>query len=149
MSEVRIMDAKFLEEIEAGRIDEAVATAVYWQPDALLETLDYRRISNDAQPYWEFAKAWIAAAGSLDKPIIARWVVDIALGEFAYLETQAEAADLLVKSVREAKDYLASLIEDVSVLSDNPDAGLSKRQVQELKDTALLLTQLSIPGANH
>lgn len=65
------MDAKFLEAIEAGRIDEAVATAVSWQPDALLETLEYRRISNDAQPYWEFAQAWIAAAGSLDKPIIA------------------------------------------------------------------------------
>jgi len=140
-------DSELLSLIEAGRTDEAVATAIRRQPDFLLEDFDYERISYNAEPYWEFAKSWIEAAASLDKPIIARWVVDMALGEFAYLEIQPEAAQLLVNSVQEAKDFLASLIQDVSVLSDNPDAGLSKPQVRELNQVALLLSQVSIPGA--
>ena len=35
------------------------------------------------------------------------------MAEFAYLEIQCKAAWLLAASVQEAKDYLASLVEDV------------------------------------
>jgi len=149
MGEVKMADSKLLDSIEAGRIDEAVATAIRRQPDFLLEDFDYERISYNAESYWEFTKAWIEAADSLDKPKIARWVVDMALGEFAYLEIQSEAAQMLADSIHEAKGFLASLIQDVSVLSDNPDAGLSKNQVRELNKAALLLSQVSIPGASY
>ncbi|WP_313810893.1 hypothetical protein [Glutamicibacter sp.] len=142
-------DSSLLDAIESGRLDVCVAAAVLQRPEPLIESLDYHRITENAEPYWEFAKAWIAAAGALDKTVIARWVVDISLSEFAYLEIQSEAAQLLVNSVQDAKNFLAGLIEDVSILSDNPDAGLSRRQVQELKANAQELAQLVIPGASN
>ncbi|MGP5381539.1 hypothetical protein ACTXL8_05040 [Glutamicibacter arilaitensis] len=142
-----LMHASMHDAIEQGRTADAVAMAVLHDPDMLVEELDYHRITQDAQPYWDFAQEWIAAARVLDKPVIARWVADIALAEFAYLEIQCEAAQLLVDSVQEAKNYLASLIEDVSVLSDNPEAALTKKEVRELTASARELAELKIPGA--
>ena len=141
-------NAELLDSIESGFIAEAVSIAIRSQPEALLDGLDYHRISERTEPYWVFAKELIKAAAILDKPIIARWVVDVSAAEFAYLEIQPEAAALLVNSVQEAKDFLASLIEDASVLSDNPDAGLSKIQVKELNSAAAALKLMPIPGAH-
>ncbi|MGV2854343.1 hypothetical protein ACNPON_10400 [Glutamicibacter sp. AGC13] len=145
---MKMKNVELLDSIESGLITEAVSIAIRSQPEVLLDGLDYHRISDHTEPYWAFAKTWIQAAAALDKPVIARWVVDLTAAEFAYLEIQPEAAALLVNSVQEAKDFLASLIEDVSVLSDNPDAGLSKIQVRELNSAATALKQLPIPGAN-
>ncbi|MNW30407.1 hypothetical protein D3C74_72940 [compost metagenome] len=61
----------------------------------------------------------------------------------------ARQAQLLVDSVREAKNYLASLIEDVSVLSDNPEAALAKKEVREMTASARELAELGIPGARR
>lgn len=61
----------------------------------------------------------------------------------------ARQAQLLVDSVQEAKNYLASLIEDVSVLSENPEAALAKKEVRELTASARELAELGIPGARR
>lgn len=135
--------------IEAGQLTEMVPLAFCLGPEATYENFDFHRISDDAQPYWDFAKLWVQSAPALAKPLIARWVLDIATSEFANLEIQPEAAKLLISSVQDAKNCLASLIEDVSVLSDNPDAGLTKAQVLELASASKALKDLQIPGAGR
>ena len=54
--------------IEKGRAAEAVAMAVLHDPGMLVDELDHHRITQDAQPYWDFAQEWIAAARVLVKP---------------------------------------------------------------------------------
>lgn len=138
--------SSLIEAIENHEPVKAAGIAAAQRPSLLAENLNYHRITDNAAPYWEFAKAWVAIADTLDKPIIARWVVDIATSEFAYLEIQAEAAEMLIKAVSEAKNFLAELIGDMSILSDNPEAGLTKAQVRQLRDSADELRSISIPG---
>ncbi|MGO2123808.1 hypothetical protein, partial [Glutamicibacter arilaitensis] len=133
--------------IEAGQPTEVASLALCLDPEAIYENFDFHRISDDAQPYWDFAKLWVQSAPALAKPLIARWVLDIATSEFAYLEIESEADKLLISSVQDAKNCLASLIEDVSVLSDNPDAGLAKAQILELGSASKTLKDRQSPNA--
>ncbi|MGO2596345.1 MAG: hypothetical protein ACTH79_11235 [Glutamicibacter arilaitensis] len=133
--------------IEAGQPTEVASLALCLGPEAIYENFDFHRISDDAQPYWDFAKLWVQSAPALAKPLIARWVLDIATSEFAYLEIESEADKLLISSVQDAKNCLASLIEDVSVLSDNPDAGLAKAQILELGSASKTLKDRQSPNA--
>ncbi|MGO3393674.1 hypothetical protein [Glutamicibacter arilaitensis] len=81
--------------IEAGQLTEVASLALCLDPEAIYENFDFHRISGDAQPYWDLAKLWVRSAPALAKPLIARWVLDIATSESATLEIQSEAASCL------------------------------------------------------
>lgn len=137
--------APIIEAIEAKDPTNAASLAIQHQPTELVESFDYHRIADDAEPYFEFVKAWVAAAHPLEKPTIARWFVDNSVADFAYLDAQAEGASLLSSSVREAKDHLAKLIDDLNFLSQGPDSGLAKARVAEYKQAATQLREIVIP----
>lgn len=81
--------------IEAGQLTEVASLALCLDPEAIYENFDFHRISDDAQPYGEVAKLWFHSAPAPAKPLIARWVLDIATSESAYLEIESEAASCL------------------------------------------------------
>ncbi len=140
-----VPSAPIIAAIESQDPHVAAALALEQPPALLLEAFDYHRITDSAEPYFEFTKAWIALAEPLDKPVIARWAVDMSVSEFAYLEVQAEAVALLSSAVREAKDHLAGLIDDLKFISQGPDAGISKTGIAEFRHAADRLRELAIP----
>lgn len=140
-----VPSAPIIAAIESKDPHAAVALAIEQPPALLLEAFDYHRITDGAEPYFEFTKAWIALAEPLDKPVIARWAVDMSVSEFAYLEVQAEAVVLLSSAVREAKDHLAGLIDDLKFISQGPDAGITVTGVAGFRHAAERLREVVIP----
>lgn len=137
--------APIIRAIEANKPQAAARLALPEQPALLFEALDYHRITDNAEPYLEFIRAWLAVAHPLDQPSIARWLVDASVADMAYLEAEAEAARLLASSVRAAKDHLADLLADLDCLTRSPEAGLTRAQAAGYKDTADRLRAFPIP----
>lgn len=131
--------------IESKDPQASARLAIKQQPALLVEAFDYHRITDNAEPYFEFTKAWVALAEPLDKPVIARWALDLSVSEFAYLNIQTETVALLSSAVREATDYLAGLIDDLGFISQGPDAGISPTGVAEFRHAADRLRELVIP----
>ncbi|MCW4464912.1 hypothetical protein OK351_05245 [Glutamicibacter sp. MNS18] len=125
MGDLAVLDTGLIAAIEAEDPIRAAGIATLFTPQTLVETLDYHRITDNAEPYGAFLKAWFEVASPLDRPVIVSWGIDIATSEFAYLEIQAELAEMQVRSVHDAKDYLAGIIEHMYLLTDNPEAGLA------------------------
>lgn len=140
-----MLDKNLVAAIEANDPVTAAELALRYTPEILVEEFDYHRITDNAEPYWEFLKAWFERASPLDRPVIVAWGVDIATSEFAYLEVQTELAEMQARSVDEAKNYLAGLVEHMYLLTGNPEAGLTKAQMLELREAAKSMRALPIP----
>lgn len=137
--------APIIRAMEANDPRAGARLALMGQPALLFEALDYPRITDNAEPYLEFIRAWPAVAHPLDQPLIDRWLVDASVSDMAYLEAEAEAARLLASSVRAAKDHLAELLADVDCLTRSPEAGLTRAQAAAYKDTVDRLRAVPIP----
>lgn len=131
--------------VTSGKIQQAAVQAAQLQPRLVAESIDYHAISDDAQPWLDFARAWIKAADPLDRPEIASWLVNTSVADMAYLDAQAEAAALLAQTTREARARLADLLDEAMVLTSGPDAGLSEEEAKEYSDAATALRSVTLP----
>lgn len=127
------------------KIEEAADLAAQLQPRLVAENIDYHAISDDAQPWLDFARAWVKAADPLDRPEIASWLVNTSVADMAYLDAQAEAAILLAQTTREARARLADLLDEAMMLTSGPDAGLSDEGAKEYSDAATALRSVTLP----
>ncbi|GMA39068.1 hypothetical protein [Mobilicoccus caccae] len=131
--------------VSDGDVQEAAVHAARLRPRFVAEHLDYHALSDDAQPWLDFARAWVEAADPLDRPEIAAWLVDTSVSEMSYLHAQGEAAALMARVTREATTRLAALLDRITVLSRGPDAGLSTAQAQQYTTAAAALRSLTLP----
>lgn len=128
-----------------GEIQRAADQAAALQPRLVAENIDYHDLSDDAEPWLDFARAWVDAADPLDRPEIAAWLVNTSVSEMSYLRAQGEAAALLARATREATARLADLLDQAQVLGSGPDAGLSDAQAQQYAAAATALRTLDLP----
>lgn len=115
------------------------------RPGIVIDGLDYHALSGNAQPWFDFALAWAEAADPLDRPEIAAWLMNLSVADMSYLDVQAESAALMARVTRQATARLAELLDQATVLSDGPDAGLSKSQAQQFTSAAASLRSLELP----
>lgn len=76
-----------------GDVQQAAVHAARLRPRLVAEHLDYHALSDDAQPWLDFARAWVEAADPLDRPEIAAWHVDTSVSEMSYLHAQGRGSD--------------------------------------------------------
>lgn len=105
-------------------------------------------MTDDADPYLDFARAFFNQSSSLARVEIAEWILGHSAAEFSYLEVEAEAARIVSQAVKGALDYLALTLDQLDTVAFGPDAGLTREQVAEYNLVAKKLRDIEIPTPN-
>ena len=131
--------------LESGSPVEAAELASQVKPEMLLESLDHHRMTDLAELHVEFIRAWMAKATPMERAVIASWLLENSIADLAYVNVQAEAAQRVISAVRESRDCLAGLLEDLILVTEGPDAGLSIAAAREYQQVAARLRGVEIP----
>lgn len=135
------------EAILRGDVSEALRLTGDRTPASVFDQIDYQAMSDDAEPYMAFARAYYHSAGTLDRVAIADWILGHSVAELAYLDIQAEAARLLTSAVAGAVLHLADQLDGTTTVAYGPDAGLTRAQSAHYRSIAETLRGFEIPIA--